>query len=341
MTPEVTFVIVNYRAAALLEQCLEKVAGACDGLAHEVIVVDNSSEEGEMERIRDRFDGVRIVRNGVNLGFARAVNQGIGMSSGKYILALNPDTLLPAEGIQPLLEFADRKRASENAGVFGCRLLNRDGSLQFSKGRFPTLARTIIDVLRPKRIRKYELAGYDTASEPDWVTGACILIHRDVLDAVGPLDENFFMYYEDVDLCFRARRQGFKVFYFPATAAFHYFPHCQRRESRPFVPVEIRRSHLYFYRKHYSRLSYVLLWLLTLGYSASLIAVSPLRLLFKSDGGSPARTGAALLFEMFLSGGTRPRGYTPDGRVCEPPFPGAETVTMLEAETQASRGQAQ
>ncbi len=316
--PEVSIVIVNFKSGDLLRDCLDKVFESRNALSVEVIVVDNCSSGDCPERIRNRHPEVRFICNDLNLGFATAVNQGIRASSGRFILAMNPDTRFLQDGIGRLIAFAEEKFRAENAGIFGCRLLNSDGTLQFSKGRFPTLARTLFDVLKPRRWRKYDHSGYDSASEPDWVTGACILIRREVIEEVGLLDENYFMYYEDVDLCYRARKKGFRVLYFPGTHVYHFYPHSQRRGDRDFIPVEIRRSHLYFYRKHYSRAAYCALWCLTVGFAVGLAAMSPLRSVFKP--GTPAgNTGARLLKDLFLNGFGHGRAYSINGTIVANP----------------------
>jgi GT2 family glycosyltransferase len=312
--PKVSIIIVNYKTPDLLVRCVEQVFQSRNGVPLEVIVVDNCSDDDSAQRVSRRFNEVTVLRNEHNLGFARGVNRGIRESSGAYLLAMNPDTQLPPEGLGPLIRFAEEKFETENAGIFGCRLLNGDGSLQYSCGRFPTLRRTVLDAFRPRTKRKYLLKDYQKPAEADWVTGACILIRRDLLDSVGLLDENFFMYYEDVDLCFRARKKGWKVYYFPGTEVFHYYPHSQRKENYDYIPVEIRRSHLYFYKKNYSRLEYLALLGLTFGFAAAFL-LNPLRIFSEARRRMQrSRVARQILKDIFLNGKTRGRVYSGDGQ---------------------------
>ncbi|MHC5037157.1 MAG: glycosyltransferase family 2 protein [Planctomycetota bacterium] len=271
---DLSILIVSFNTSALLKESLVSICTGKNGSECEVLVIDNHSSDGSPEMVRENFPEVRVIANEKNLGFARGVNRGIEESSGRYILILNADTVLPEDGIPTLLAFADEEYRNRRAGIVGVRLLNADGSLQYSKGRFPTISRTLADALRPKPRRKYTYSEYDVPGETDWVTGACLLVRRELLEDLGNLDENFFLYYEDVDLCWRAHQKGWKVVYYPGFEVRHCNPYCRRNEPREFVPVEIRRSHLYFYRKNYSSLSFSALWLLTFAYAAGRVASS-------------------------------------------------------------------
>ncbi|MHC4600149.1 MAG: glycosyltransferase family 2 protein [Planctomycetota bacterium] len=270
---DLSILIVSYNTQNLLRESLGSVYAGKNGSDFEVLVVDNHSSDGSAEMVRNDFPQARLFANGENLGFARGVNQGVRESTGRYVLILNADAVLPENGIEDLLAFADKEFENRRTGIVGVRLKNTDGSLQYSKGRFPTLMGTLTDAFRPRQHRKRTLTGYDVVSETDWVTGAAFLVRREVLDELQLLDENFFLYYEDVDLCLRARERGWRVVYYPGYEVTHANPYCRRAESREFVPVEIRRSHLYFYRKHRSPLAYSALWALTLAYTAGTYAV--------------------------------------------------------------------
>ncbi|MHC4779106.1 MAG: glycosyltransferase family 2 protein [Planctomycetota bacterium] len=301
---DLSVVIVSYNTKDLLEESLRSVCEGKVGSHHEVWVVDNNSGDGSADMVRARFPDVRLIANTKNLGFSRGVNQGVLRSSGRYVLILNSDTVLPASGIEDLIVFADGEYASRRTGIVGVRLKYADGSLQYSKGRFPTLTRTVADTFRSKRARKYTYSGYDEVEETDWVTGACFLVRRELLDDVDNLDENFFLYYEDVDLCKRAREKGWKVVYYPGFEVTHSNPYCERSEPREFVPVEIRRSHLYFYRKHHSSLAYSALWALTFAYAAGCYAVSGLPLVGANGNGRASRRTAGRIFREVLFNGT-------------------------------------
>jgi GT2 family glycosyltransferase len=315
MNPSVSIIIVNYRTLDLLKRCLARIFESRNGMPLEVVVVDNASEDDAIEEVVGSFPEVILLRNIHNLGFSRGVNQGIRRSTGQYILAVNPDTRLPAEGIGPLLSFAEEKYRSDHAGIVGCKLLNEDGSLQYSAGRFPSLRRTIGDFFRRKNRRKYELKDFGEPVSIDWVSGACFLIRRELLDSIGLLDEDFFLYYEEVDLCFRARQQGWEIFYYPHTSVFHFYPHCSRHCDHDFVPVEIRRSHLTFYRKHYSRWQFSALWCLTFAFGLGLLATSPLKILAGAGASRRRRKlGGLILRDVFANGKNNGRVYSAAGK---------------------------
>jgi GT2 family glycosyltransferase len=300
---DVSILIVSFDTRELLKENLSSIFRGSGGPRGEVIVVDNHSPDGSAEMVRREFPSAKLVACDRNSGFARGVNRGLQEASGRHVLVLNADALLPAEGLDGLLAFADAAYARERAGIVGVRLLNADGSLQFSKGCFPTLSRTLADAFRPRERRKYAFGGYETPGETDWVTGACFLVRRELLDDVGPLDENFFLYYEDVDLCWRAREKGWKVFYFPGYEVRHRNPYARRAEPLEFVPVEIRRSHLYFYRKNYGSLPYGALWMMTLAWAAGGVVTTRIPFLgWDGQAGREGRIRGRVLREVLFNG---------------------------------------
>ena len=197
------------------------------------------------------------MENADNLGFAAAVNQGIRASSGKYILLLNPDTVLSPDTLQVMWDFME----NGECGVAGCRVLNPDGTLQLACRRnIPTpmdaLYRfTGLSKLFPNspRFSRYNLTYLpeDQLTVVDAVSGAFLMIRRDVVEQIGLLDERFFMYGEDLDWCFRAKKAGYSVFYVPDTSITHY--HGQSSRQRPVKStIDFHVSMLLFYNKHYS-----------------------------------------------------------------------------------------
>ncbi len=264
---DLSIVIVNFETRELLKENLDAALAAAEEVDGEILVVDNHSADGSAAMVRERYPSVRVLENETNIGFAAGANRGIGESTGRHVFILNADARLPETGLKDLLAFAEARYAADRTGIVGVRLLNTDGTLQYSKGRFPTLARTLADAFRPRLRRKYCFRGYEAPGETDWVTGAGLLVRRELLEEVGLLDENFFLYYEDVDLCWRARKGGWKVAYCPAVSMYHSNPYAGREKALAYIPVEIRRSHLYFYRKNYSAVSFSALWLMTLFYA--------------------------------------------------------------------------
>jgi GT2 family glycosyltransferase len=259
---DVTVVIVNYNAGALLDACLGSVRRFAGDLALELVVVDNASSDGSAQALAGRPD-VRLIRNPGNRGFAGAVNQGLAASRGRHVLLLNPDAELVAPVCQALLAFLDAHPA---AGIVGPRLLNPDRSLQPSAYRFPTLFQAAGTLFRLRRLVPTRLlratAGrwlgqafgqldpHRTARRVDYVTGACCLVRRAVVERIGELDERFFMYFEEQDFCLRARQAGWETWFDPAAEVVHHIGGSSRGDPAITV-VERMRSMRRFYDKHY------------------------------------------------------------------------------------------
>lgn len=227
--PLVSVIIVSWRVRELLRGCLASLFAELDRLpvASEVIVIDNASGDGTGEMVRDEFPRAVMIDNRDNIGFGRANSQAVPLSRGRYLLLLNPDTLVPEGAIEKMLA---RMKAVPDIGILGCRLLNGDGSLQrWTGGRFPTLWNTaahylfLDKVLGPFGLAQSVYLTADTSDEVevDWVSGACLLIRREL--APEPLfDPSYFMYGEDMDLCHRVKAAGHRVIYFPAASIVHF-----------------------------------------------------------------------------------------------------------------------
>lgn len=258
--PDFSIIIVNYNTRELLRACLDSIHRSSGRTQYEIIVIDNDSSDGSIEMLRSGYRGVSIIENNDNIGFARACNQGIRASSGRFIILLNSDTEVFPDTLENLSKFIIEDMTGPGAGIVGCRILNPDGSLQYSAGSFPTLWSTVLDMFRPYHERKYLLTGYDREHEVDWVTGAFLVIDRKVIEDVGELDEHFFMYYEEVDLCLRAKKSGWKVIYTPRLSIIHKTPLAVKKESvSAKIASETRRSHLYYYWKNHGYLSFAAL----------------------------------------------------------------------------------
>jgi GT2 family glycosyltransferase len=211
-TLPVTIVIVSYNCRPALQACLLKLTA--EGDTPPILVVDNASTDDTAEMVARDFPEVQLLQNTGNYGFAAACNQGIRASASDFILLLNPDTLLKRAALQKL---TDTMRAHPNIGACGPRVLNTDGSLQPSCRRFPTLGAMICDELglgrlfaRSRRLAKYRMHGWehDENREVDQLMGSCLLLRRQSLEHIGLLDERFFLYFEEVDLCRRLQQTG-------------------------------------------------------------------------------------------------------------------------------------
>lgn len=255
MNPELSIIIVNHNARQWLGQCLGSLR-AHPEVAAEIIVVENCSDDGSVELVREQFPEVRLLCNAQRRGFAGNNQTGALVSSAPLLLFLNPDTEVPPGSLRALVEVAARH---PECGVFGSRLLDGEGGVERSVGRFPTLVSISLDrllqhlpLLQPalERFSQRHFRGYEEQREVDWVTGACLWIRRQALDQAGGWDGvHFFMYYEDVDLCYRARRAGYQVLYAPQSELFHY------RNKAPVDPGRrkalMRRGLHAFARQHY------------------------------------------------------------------------------------------
>ena len=235
---QVSVIIVNYNVRAFLENALVSIQKALDGIDGEVIVVDNASDDGSVEMLRQKFPGVGLIVNDRNVGFAAANNIALKVSRGANILFINPDTVVQEDTLRVMMRFF---KENPDVGLAGCKVLNPDGSLQLACRRSiptPWIAFTKIVGLSALFPHSPIFAGYnltyldpDAPSEVDAVSGSFMFVRRKVVDEVGGLDEQFFMYGEDLDWCYRIKQAGWKICYTPATQIIHYKGQSARRSD--------------------------------------------------------------------------------------------------------------
>jgi N-acetylglucosaminyl-diphospho-decaprenol L-rhamnosyltransferase len=242
---DVSVVVVTLNSMPYLERCLQSVAG------YEVVVVDHGSTDGSVELVRERFPQTRLIEQ-ENRGFGAGMNTGMRAASGPYFLLLNADAWPVGDAVERLCAFADEH---PEAGVVGPRLLHPDGSLQPSVRGFPTLWRLATEYFflrklapRSRLFNAFYGAGFDHRSvrEAEWLGGACLLVRREAADAVGPFDESFFLFSEEVDWCYRFRRAGWKVLFYPGAE----FVHVIGAAYNPSLFDELVRAHLRYFAKH-------------------------------------------------------------------------------------------
>jgi GT2 family glycosyltransferase len=227
MNIDVSICIVTYHARDFLRDCLRSIYGTVGSVSFEIIVVDNHSEDGTVEMLRSDFSDVYLLVNDQNTGYTRPNNQAMHVSQGRYILLINPDTLVEPNTITELAGFLD---THPEVGIVGPKVLNRDGTLQKQCRRsearpwdaicyFSGLSRLFP---KDKRFSGYLMTylDEDLTHEAEAVSGSCMLIRRQVIDQIGYQDENFFAYQEDTDYCRRARLAGWKIFYNPQRRSF-------------------------------------------------------------------------------------------------------------------------
>lgn len=240
-----------------LEQCLHSVRRALEGVEGEVIVVDNNSTDGSVEYLQPRFPGTTFIANTANSGFARACNQGLAAARGRYVLFLNPDTLLAEDTLHQSLRFME---AHPEAGALGVRMVDGAGRfLKESKRSFPSPLTSLFKLFgfsrvfpRSRVFSRYHLGHLDAHRnhEVDVLAGAYMLVRRDVLEKIGSFDENFFMYGEDVDLSYRIQKAGYKNYYLAETAIIHFKGESTKRGSLNYVRL-FYSAMSKFVQKHY------------------------------------------------------------------------------------------
>ncbi|MEP6756366.1 MAG: glycosyltransferase family 2 protein, partial [Chthonomonadales bacterium] len=229
-------IIVSYNNSDLLRKCLKSIPDACPNLRYAVSVVDNASPDDSVEMVRGEFPKVQLTASNENLGFARANNLQMEMSTAEFVLLLNPDTE-PYTGSLALL--VDFMRQHPEAGVVGPKLLNTDGSIQLNGRLFPGVWREFLAVSGLRRFnidgynRKYQYgrADFDRTCEVDEVSGACLLIRRTAMEKVGVLDPIFFMFYEEIEYCWRVKKGGWKVFYVADALVTHHWMGSVKKSS--------------------------------------------------------------------------------------------------------------
>jgi GT2 family glycosyltransferase len=246
-------VIVNYNTwqdVSNLVASLTSAPEVLNGLA-EILVVDNASSTPPPRALLDPAPGVRLILRDENGGFAVGVNTGWRASRGDWLLLLNSDVAAEANLLGKVVERV-RRLSEATVGVVGFGLLNGDGTRQPSVGRFPNLLGSVREQLIPRSRRKYQAIWRTQPGPVDWVTGACMLVNKRLLDALGGLDEEFFLYYEEVALCRSASRLGWTVNYDPSIEVVHLRP-LQNRALTSALRVITRHSKLLYFRKHLPR----------------------------------------------------------------------------------------
>ena len=251
---KLSVVIVNYNVRLLLEECIKSVEKALDGIEGDIFVIDNNSSDGSVEYIRERFPKVHIIANKENLGFARANNQAIRMTDAEYILLLNPDTVVYENTLRGCLDFMD---ANPEAGGVGVRMLTREGKVApESRRAVPTPWVAFLKMLGLTSRYYMSHLPWDKPGRIEVVSGAFCMLRHKALDQIGLLDEDFFMYGEDIDLSYRLLKGGWQNWYLPYDII-HYKGESTQKSSFRYVHV-FYQAMLIFFRKHYSHLSFLI-----------------------------------------------------------------------------------
>jgi GT2 family glycosyltransferase len=260
MTIDLSICILTRQAKALLRDCLQSIFENTHVIHFEIIVVDNDSQDGTTEMLREEFPAVQVIVNDYNAGFSRPSNQALRASRGRYALLLNNDAVVLPGALDRLVEFAD---AHPDAGIVGPKVLNRDGTMQKQCRRsFATpwdlfcYFSGLSSLFPQSRLFARYLVTYEDENAThtvDAVSGSCMLIRRTMLDQIGLLDERFFAYQEDADFCFRAHAAGWQVYYYPGAQIVHYGGQGGSRAEPYRSIIEWHKSYYAYYQKNLAR----------------------------------------------------------------------------------------
>ncbi len=280
---DLSICIVNWNVRELLKACLNSIYKNTKDITFEVIVVDNNSSDDSVRMVKSDFPQVRMIENKDNAGFTKANNQAIKISQGRNIMLLNPDTEVMDNALNKMVRFLESRR---DCGALGCKLLNTDGTLQRSCRTFPALETMLysalfLDQLFPKSriFGKYFMTWWDfnETREVDQPMGSALMIKKDVLDKVGLFDENIFIWFDEVDLTYRIKKAGWKIYFTPEAQIKHHLSRSFRQwKSVPQMlrgTVIWRKSRNYFFRKHKGALSVAVLWALDILQAAAAAAI--------------------------------------------------------------------
>lgn len=255
---DLSIIIVNYNVKEFLQNLLHSIQKAAIDISTEIIIVDNASDDGSVELIKNKFPSVNLIENKINVGFGKANNQALKFARGDFILLINPDAVVSEDTLNKMISFL---KEHQDAGVAGCKILNADGTLQLACRRsFPGPWTSFTKVTglsslfpKSKLFARYNLTYLDENKtyEVDAISGSFMMLKKEVLEKVGGFDEQFFMYGEDLDLCYRVQKAGYKVYYVHTTQVIHYKGESTKRSNLDETKIFYNAMHL-FVKKHLS-----------------------------------------------------------------------------------------
>lgn len=292
---DLSIIIINWNSKDYLRGCLKSIAVNISDLKFEILVIDNASYDGSAQMVAVEFPHVSFIQSDRNLGFSGGNNRAVRQAKGSFLLFLNPDTIMEEDA---LLTLVQTLRRLPDGAIAGARLLNTDRTLQTSCVQsFPTILNQVLgsDLLYrwfPRSTLWGMAALFEASKEPEPVeviSGACLMIKREIFERVGGFDEHYFMYSEDVDLCFKIYQIGFKSYYVPAASVIHHGGGSSQKARSAFSNVMLRESVYRFMRLHQGWLA-AFFFRLFIGLSALLrLPMALLMSLFQRGGGSGAR----------------------------------------------------
>ncbi|PZU96191.1 MAG: glycosyltransferase family 2 protein [Pseudanabaena sp.] len=250
---KISIILVNYNGQQFLENCLKSILDNLQNTDYEVIIVDNASSDDSIKIIKDDFPSFQLICSDTNLGFGRANNLAVKYSQGDHLLFLNTDTILTENTPKVLSDYLNQNK---EVGAVGPRITFQDGSYQISCGKLLNIIVELLYKIRANldnRWHKFFSILYDRIyskeQEIGWLTGACLMMRKDVFEKLEGFDELFFMYFEDVDICKRVHDLGLKVVYYPKTSLIHLLGGSGHNIKKK-VSVYYRDSQLHYYQKH-------------------------------------------------------------------------------------------
>lgn len=257
---DVSIVIISWRMKNLLQRCLQTIYQFTKDISFEIIVIDNNSQDGTYEMIEENFPQVKLIKNLENRGVAPARNQGIRETQGKYILILDADMELIDNSIKHLYDFMEKK---SEAGIVGCKLVDKDFNLQSSCKRFPTLLAFLfrrlewIDTVKnSKTLKNHTMQDWDhnEIMKVDYIIGACQFFRREVVEKIGLYDDKIFYGPEDIDFCLRIWKAGWAVYYYPFTQIIHHEQRITKKKLFSKISLKHFAGIFYLYRKYNFRI---------------------------------------------------------------------------------------
>jgi GT2 family glycosyltransferase len=244
-SPQLSIIILSYNTKELIKACLHSVFSQVKGVSFEVIVVDNASSDDSISMIKKEFKKVNLIESKKNLGFGNGINLGEKEAKGEYLLFLNSDAEIQEDVFDRMITFMN---TDEKIGILGGKLVNLDGSMQRSYSNFYGIKDIAILLFGREKV-EMSLLGNDVQKQVDWVSGGCMFIRKSLFDAIQGFDPKIFMYIEDMEICFRVRQLGYKIYYYPDFVVKHVGYGSSNRE---FAITNIYKGLVYFYKKHKS-----------------------------------------------------------------------------------------
>ena len=258
---DLSIILITWKMKSMLNELLCSIVQHTNGITYEIIIVDNCSEDGTVEMIRSDYPNAILIENSENRGVARARNQALPLARGRYALILDADMLLKENSFKQMIEFMDK---TPDAGICGAKLTFADSVVQLNARRYPTSLAFLFrrlekysSIKNSKTLKYHEMAEWDRNDirDVDYVIGACQMIRREALKAVGLLDEKIFYGPEDIDFCLRMYRNGWKVYYYPYTSIIHYEQRITKKKYFSMLSLRHLCGIVYLFLKYHGKLS--------------------------------------------------------------------------------------